>query len=292
MRQILIIALVVACLFTFFGCGWDDPVTETGTETGTEQQVLLAPRGVTSQTGDRQVVVWWYATYQDGVQGYTVYRSNSLDGTYEAIGSTGPEEESFTDNSVQNGTTYYYAVAARASDGRESDLSYENVEDTPRPEGVVTLHDWYVNPDASGFDFSNPAGAQHYDFSTTDIYFAVDIAKGSPYVYSDTDCLFQDMGYKDSIGEVDRAPLDGYLTLFQEVAVGHVYAVYSPDRHYALFRVNDMLLDWVLVEPEEVAEGAEEEQPEVWDISQAWMQIVWAVQLQIDNPELAPMKPR
>ena len=53
----------------------------------------------------------------------------------------------YTDTTVRNGETYYYAVSAYDADGNESELSPEDASDTPRPEGRnVVLDDYNLFP--------------------------------------------------------------------------------------------------------------------------------------------------
>ncbi|NQU82806.1 MAG: hypothetical protein HQ539_02555 [Parcubacteria group bacterium] len=289
MRQFFVIGFVLLVSCFLFGCGWDDSVATKSDTDVIEVEVevikpgvLVIPRGVTTDTGDQFVRVWWYATYQEGVDGYRIYCSNSLYGEYDIIGEVAPDVEYFDDLDVENGVTYYYFVSAFSNDGRESDLSYEEVEDTPRPEGVVKLDDYILNPDFSGFDFTRYRDnrSQPWARPDTDIYFGVDISIGTPFIYSANGSIFQDLGGDISIYNVDSAPQTDYVEGYIEAFINHVYAVHTVDDHYAVFKINDMFLDWYVVEGEDGEE---------WDdISEAWMEIEWAVQLQKGNPELAP----
>jgi len=176
---------------------------------------------------------------------------------------------------VENGVTYYYAVSAFDSDGRESELSPEVVDDTPRPEGKnVKLEDYILEPDISGFDFSHPErGAQPFDLRGVDIYFGIDTEVSVPYIYSDNDTRMQDLGYTDSIDDVDVSPTKGFTILFVEAIIGHTYAFLVDEENYAKIRVTDMQIDWT--------NG---------DVEEAWIAFEWAYQLQTGNPELAPSK--
>ena len=176
---------------------------------------------------------------------------------------------------MRNGDTYFYAVSAFDLDGNESDLSPEIVEDTPRPEGRgVKLRDYILDPDRSGLDLSNAdQGAIAFDRNNTDIYFGVDTEVSVPYIYSDNDVQIQDLGYTDSMDEVDVSPVKGFTTLFVEAIVGHTYAFLTPDGNYAKIRITDMKVDWI---------GN--------DVKDAWVVFDWAYQLQTDNPDLAPKR--
>ena len=88
-----------------------------------------------------------------------------------------------------------------------------------------------------------------------------------PYIYSDDqNVLMQDLGYTDSMDDIDVSPTQGFTTLFVEAIIGHTYTFFMPDGHYAKVRVSDM------------GEDAD------------WIIFNWAFQLQLDNPELAPAR--
>jgi hypothetical protein len=232
-----------------------------------------APRGVYTVTGDEQVLIEWYPNQEADLKGYIVYRSLREREGYTEIAEVGSEVASYVDDDVENGITYYYAVSAFDFDDNESNLSPEIADDTPRPSGRnVKLEDYILEPDRSGFDFSHPErGAQAYDRSGVDIYFGVDTQVMVPYIFSDNETDMQDLGYTDSMDDVDVSPTRGFTTLFVEAIIGHTYAFLTPDGNYAKIRVTDMYIDWV--------NG---------DVGEAWAIFDWAYQLQLDNPELAP----
>jgi hypothetical protein len=168
----MILGIMVAAALVIQGCtvdGDDDIIVIDGSEPA-------APRGVYSITGDEEVTVIWYPNQEGDLEGYAIYRSFEENGDYVEIGIVGADADSFVDDDVENGITYFYAVAAFDLDGNESDLSPEIVEDTPRPAGRnVKLEDYILEPDISGFDFERPErGAQAFDSRSTDIYFGVD----------------------------------------------------------------------------------------------------------------------
>jgi fibronectin type 3 domain-containing protein len=88
--------------------------------------------GGTSEAG--AVALEWSAPSDAAIDGYNVYRSkNSFSSTGDAQrlnGSNTVSESDFRDDEVENGTTYYYRVAAVDETGNESDLS-PGVEKTP-----------------------------------------------------------------------------------------------------------------------------------------------------------------
>ncbi len=204
--------------------------------------------GVYSVTGDGDVTVYWRANQDNDIDFYKVYRNNAPTGTFSLVGST--PSTSFVDNTVVNGNTYYYAVSAVDLSGQESvELSFENVFDTPRPEGFnVSLTNTFTTDATSGWDFSAQVRRSSVD-AATDIYYG---AQGGHFlVYVPTDTKIQDAGYV-ALRDVDFGPpanqgwsADGQV----EAILGHSYIVYTRDNHYAKFEVQSrdastMVLDW------------------------------------------------
>jgi hypothetical protein len=267
----LLITVMFVVAIMIQGCTFE------GTNDGvvSDNSAPAAPRGVYSISGDAKVEIKWYPNQEKDLNGYVIYKSTKKSGDYKEIDTVGAKVSSYIDEDVRNGNTYYYAISAIDSDGNESDLSPEIVEDTPRPEGGgVKLRDYVLDPDLSGLDFSDAdLGAIAFDRKNTDIYFGVDTAVSVPYIYSDTDVKIQDLGYTDSMDEVDVSPVKGFTTLFVEAIVGHTYAFLTTDGNYAKIRITDMKVDWV---------GNK--------VKDAWVVFDWAYQLQIDNPDLAPKK--
>jgi len=57
------------------------------------------------------------------VVGYNVYRGTTSGGPYAKVNSSRDPSTLYTDNTVQNGQTYYYVSTAVNSDGAESGYS-------------------------------------------------------------------------------------------------------------------------------------------------------------------------
>jgi len=268
MWRLMVLGGVVA-VFMLQGCAYYE--SDHNKEIDTTPPA--APRGVYSITGDEEVVINWYPNQEKDLKGYMIYRSFEKLGKYVEIDMVGSEASSYVDKNVKNGTTYYYAVSAIDFNDNESELSPEIVEDTPRPAGRnIKLEDYSLRPERSGFDFSSPEkGAQTFDLSNIDIYFGIDTEVWVPYIYSDNGTEFQDLGYTDSMDDVDASPTKGFTELFVEAIIGHTYAFLTPDKHYAKLRVTDIYIDRV---------GD--------NVREAWITFDWAYQLQDGNPELAP----
>lgn len=92
------------------------------------------PINLSATSDDRKILLKWDAVDAGDLAGYNVYRStSSISGTstLTPINDSGlVNTASFTDESVQNGTTYYYRVTSVDNEGNESTPSIE-VESTP-----------------------------------------------------------------------------------------------------------------------------------------------------------------
>jgi len=200
-----------------------------------------APRGVYTVTGDGEVFVHWLANTERDVAGYRIYEAPCAGGggcPYDRVGSTTGIR--FRVDGLVNGRTRYFAVAAYDYSGNESDLSYDVLFDTPRPEGFGrTLNNRFDTPLASGYDFSAFA-ARTWNDSLTDMYFAIQSGT-SLMLVPDFNTDIQDAGYAASLDAVDYAPTTGWAPSGSvELIVGHCYIVWTRDDHYAKFRVTEL----------------------------------------------------
>jgi len=204
------------------------------------------PVGVRSITGDGRVTLTWLDGGDEDVRGYRVYVSNHPDGPYDEIGDT--RRLSFVDYGAVNGRTYFYAVAALDFCGNESDLSYEDVFDTPRPEGHgLELRSVTSRADRSAYDFSEFA-VRPPDDPGADIVFRDD-AGPSPAMFAATPgTRLQDMGYLPLV-DLDWAPDGGWAPSGRvDLIRGHTYAVLTRDGFYAKFEVISLIGDRVVLD--------------------------------------------
>ncbi len=255
-NRILATLLLIALFAGINGCYIDTD--------DSDREPPAIPRGVRTITGDEQVIIEWYPNGEFDLAGYRVWRGRDGVTFDDLLIEVSENTTHYTDIDVQNGRTYHYAVSAYDTEGNESALSPEKASDTPRPEGRnITLDDYALLPERSGFDFSQPhKGSIPWDAPETDIYFGLDTEIGVTYLYSDNDTLMQDLGYYTDFEGVDVVPEMGYTTLFVELIEGHIYALYTPDNNFAKIQVRELYDDAVVFD--------------------------WAYQTDQDNVQLAP----
>lgn len=237
--------LMFSSLF-FFGCEEDLTYNHDTTPPS-------PPTNVRVYNGDNLVDIVWNYNSEGDVAGYNVYYNYSYQGQYTLIGST--QNNFFTDGDAINGETYYYAVSAYDYNGNESELSYDVVYATPRPEGYnQAVFDYLAYPSTSGYSFGDYLVVPYND-DNSDFFF--ENYNGTFYlnVWDDTD--IQDMGTTTDIYDVAEAPVSGWVPLQQgenvkyvQAQVGHTYVIWTWDNHFAKIRVSRitdqrMVFDWV-----------------------------------------------
>lgn len=273
------IALLFVAAIGLSGCS-DDNCIEC-----VDNDPPAVPTGVFSVTGDEWVTVYWNDIYQLDLVGYAVYRDevspDDGDNLYDWLADVAWDENFdavtglhwFVDTNVVNGRTYSYAVLAFDMHGNESLLSFEDVTDTPRPEGFnVELVDRALAPALSGFDFSVGARVDGA-LELADIY--VLWQGGAPFAFAArADVAIQDYGnVMDDGGFVNLdllsyAPLSGWSTTGRaELIVGHAYVVRigSSVYNYAKFAITSRSASSVVID--------------------------WAYQIDTDNRELKALSP-
>lgn len=204
------------------------------------------PTGLSTATGDNFIELFWDPNREPDVAGYNVFVSSSYNGRYELIGSS--EGGYFNDRNAKNGSVYYYAVSAYDYDGNESELSTDVAYDIPRPEGYdITLMNSNISTYQSAYDFSKYLVVAASDYYADMVYAG---AAGNFRMSVGQDADIQDMGPTKSILDIGQAPAAGWSTSHDvSLAVGHTYAVWTWDDHYAKFRVsslspNRVVFDW------------------------------------------------
>lgn len=256
MKKLVLKLFISFILFIYGGCIIDRNFIEF------DDSIPPAPPSqIYTITGDNWVEIHWEHNRERDLAGYNIYRGYSYTGKYTFIGST--KNNYFVDLSARNGTTYYYAITAYDYSGNESDLSYDVVYDTPRPEGYnQTIFDFRRFPNNAGYDFS-AYKVVPYNSNDCDMFFDNDNGNYYMVVWDDSD--IQDMGPTNDIYDIDKTPLTGWSpTKDVRLYVGHTYVVWTWDNHFAKFRVKS-------ITPERI----------VFD---------WAYQLQPGNVELKTSK--
>jgi hypothetical protein len=243
MKRLLTFAILSLTVLALIGCDEDNSVRVV--ESIPPEIPPQVPQGVYSVTGDGMVTIYWLPI--DDINGdfshYAVYRSNDAISNYLLIGET--TSEVFVDHNVVNGQKYYYAVSSVDVDGYLSDLSYEDVFDTPRPEGFgQVLYDYLTTPTQAGWDLSR-ALIVPYDDASTDFYFEYLPGDGVFYInVANVNTDLQDMGYTADWDEIGYASEDGWsLNGWAEIIKDHTYLIWTDDNHYAKIRINSIVVD-------------------------------------------------
>ncbi|MBI1795813.1 MAG: hypothetical protein HY076_00060 [Candidatus Eisenbacteria bacterium] len=234
-RWMLITAVVLAAAGA---AGCDDQTTAPRDLTPP-----AAPRGFLSVTGDHSVRLSWLANTESDVAGYRIYEGPCASGPgcpFTRIGTT--SATTFTVTSLANGVTEHFAVAAYDYSGNESDLSFEDVYDTPRPAGTgAALTDYQSSPALAGWNFA-AAAPRAWNNAQTDMYFGWNGSVAEMAV-PDYQTDIQDAGYATTLDAVDFAPSAGWSpTGTVELILGHCYVVWTRDNHFAKFRVTGLTL--------------------------------------------------
>lgn len=240
-------ALLVASGLVVAGGLWSG--CDESTRPSTDRMPPSSPAAVTSITGDGEVILEWYPNGEWDLAGYRIYRNDQAEGMYERIGWVPAGVETYVDRDVRNGLTYWYAVSAVDQDGNESELSRNEVFDTPRPEGRgAVLTEYSFDPRYCAWDFSTYSVVDYQDLAA-DMAYVLD-QTGAWMLALDVPNAplteIQDMGYHASMDDISWAPIDGWSpTGAVELIPGHVYVVLTRDDHFAKFRVTDLTTDRV-----------------------------------------------
>jgi len=169
------------------------------------------PRGLYSVTGDGKVTLPWLANTEGDVAGYRVYMGPCANGAscpYDPVATT--TLTVFTVASLTNGVTSYYGVTAFDRAGNESELSLEDVRDTPRPAGVgAALRAVQDSPALSGWDFS-AYRVRPWDDPRTDMYFSANGSIDEMLTADPVTIGIQDVGFASTLDAVDFAPPAGW----------------------------------------------------------------------------------
>jgi len=192
MNKILHILLISCFSFAIISCAIDTEEEHTTTTTTT----LSAPSGLTATGTAGQVSLDWSAV--TSASSYTVYWGNSTGVSSSSTAITSVSTDNYTHSSLDNGSTYYYKVAALDSAFTVGALSSEVSAATPLPapdnlsvsgaNNTITLT-WNTVSGATGYTlyWDNVSGIDSSDTAITSItndnYTHSNMDNGSTYYY-------------------------------------------------------------------------------------------------------------
>jgi hypothetical protein len=240
--------LAAVAAFTFAGCD----IHDNGFNPHHDNQAPPVPSGLSSTTMDQAVLLTWDPIQMDpendDLAGYKLYRSND-NHVFDRIATVGPTVSEYTDDNLVNGRTYYYAISSFDDNGNESELSSNNVFDTPRPEGFNVRVYSYLDPTywhLSGFDFQDQTRLPWNNLAC-DFYMEYDTSSTVQAFFlwlGHNGYRIQDMGYTESFDEISFAPTTGWSQFDDIEAIdGHTYVIWTTDNHYAKVRVTSISFD-------------------------------------------------
>jgi len=130
-----------------------------------------APTGLVATSGDGSVGLDWAVNIEPDLDSYTVYRSTTSGSNYVVVAS-GLASNTNTDNTVTNGTMYYYVVTASDSSANESAYSSPPVSVVPSapiaPE-EYTIHGYAIEAGTNmTLTVSNSVPGHTYGILATD----------------------------------------------------------------------------------------------------------------------------
>jgi len=174
----------------------NDGIEEVTGSGGDSNTTLSAPSGLTATGTAGQVSLDWSAV--TSASSYTVYWDNATGISSSSTAITSVSTDNYTHSSLDNGSKYYYKVAAVASDNTIGSLSSEVSAATPLPapdnlsasgaNNTITLT-WSAVSGATGYTlyWDNVSGIDSSDTAITSItndnYTHSNMDNGSTYYY-------------------------------------------------------------------------------------------------------------
>ncbi|MBU1699354.1 MAG: hypothetical protein KJ970_20255 [Candidatus Eisenbacteria bacterium] len=268
----LLMMVVLLMMVGFMGC--DDTTT-----TVVAPEDLAPPLGLYSITGDEEVTLFWWCSNYDDLVGYKVYfisgpygggadPREEVPNGFEVVDSlsvTPPcsELKSIVIDGLTNGETYHFLVVAAKDNW--SDISYTSniIADTPRPESgtTITLYAKQAEPTLAGLEVSS---FERVDCTSLDSNYDTPGGSGDimverfnpgagvrAWIDGINSGWIQDIGYMQDWDDADEAPETGYADAGHsiEALMGHVYAIWTGDNHFAKIQVTDIepSFEWIKV---------------------------------------------
>ena len=228
-KKLLLFILISFVSLTIVSCSAKE--TESNTTA-----TLSAPSGLTAAGAASQVTLDWTAV--SGASSYTVYWANSTGVSSSSTAITSVSTDNHTHSSLDNGTTYYYKVAAVDSAGTGT-LSSEVNAATPLPapdnlsasgaNNTITMI-WNSVSGATSYTlyWDNVSGIDNSDTAITSItndnYTHNNMDNGSTYYYKVAAVNSSGTGTLSSVASaILSASIQG-----SETYNAHTYALTSP----------------------------------------------------------------
>ena len=233
MRHLQKILLIFLFSFVIFSCGEKEEYESWEKQGHTP---LSSPSDLTATGASGLVTLDWTAV--SGSNSYTLYWDNSTGVSSSSTAITSINTDNFTHSSLDNGTTYYYKVAAIDSAGTVGALTSEVSAATPLPapdnlsasgaNNTITLT-WNSVSGATSYTlyWDNVSGINSSDTAITSItndnYTHSNMDNGSTYYYKVAAVNSSGTG---TLSSVASAILSANI-LGSETNEGHTYALTS-----------------------------------------------------------------
>jgi hypothetical protein len=105
--------------------------TASFTSNASNSPTVLSLSGTGTPPPVHSVLLNWTASTSSNINGYNMYRGTSANGPFSQINPSLISGTTYTDNSVVDGTTYYYEATAVDSNNQES------VKSTPAAQAII-----------------------------------------------------------------------------------------------------------------------------------------------------------
>ena len=160
------IPLILSIVLIASSCANDDNSSSTSTDNSSSSTSLSAPTGLAVNGGANQVLISWVADVS-GASSYTVYWDNATGVSSSSTAVSVSSGNSYTHTGLDDGTTYYYKVAAVNSDGTGTLSSEISATTNLSTVSVIPMDNLTIGSRTYTNAFNNAAGCTAT--STTDI---------------------------------------------------------------------------------------------------------------------------